>query len=211
MANHEETVYECEVAAWSERGSMHSRDIPQVDFLETERLLLPMWREEDLERLARVHTDPAVSEALRRPAGSVEQVKRTFDYIVGHWDRFGFGPWATFEKTSGRFVGNVGLEYMADWLFEDKVEIGYVLGSEFWGRGYATEAARASMRHGFAVIELGRIISTTYADHWVSRRVMEKCGMTFQGIVRWRDADIAWYAADRRSAPGDPADPEGHA
>jgi RimJ/RimL family protein N-acetyltransferase len=68
---------------------------------------------------------------------------------------------------------------------------------EFWGHGYATEAARASIRHGFEVIGLGRIISTTCADHWASRRVMEKCGMSFQGTVRWRDADIAWYAADR--------------
>ena len=65
---------------------------------------------------------------------------------------------------------------MEDWPFEDKVEIGFVLGSEFWGRGYATEAARASMRHGFEVIGLGRIISTTYADHWASRRVMERSG-----------------------------------
>jgi len=63
---------------------------------------------------------------------------------------------------------------MADWPFEDTVEIGYVLGSEFWEHGYATEAARASIRHGFEVIGLGRIISTTCADHWASRRVMEK-------------------------------------
>ena len=80
-----------------------------------------------------------MAEALRRPAASVDQVRKTSDYILDHWGRFGFGPWATFEKTSGRLVGNIGLEYMADWPFEDKVEIGYVLGSEFWGRGYATE------------------------------------------------------------------------
>lgn len=92
---------------------------------------------------------------------------------------------------------------MEDRPFEDKVEIGFVLGSEFWGRGYATEAARASMRHGFEVIGLGRIISTTYAGHWASRRVMQKVGMTFQGVIRWRDADIAWYAADRHVALGE--------
>jgi RimJ/RimL family protein N-acetyltransferase len=106
---------------------------------------------------------------------------------------------ATFKKDSGRFVGNVCLEYMEDWPFEDKVEIGYVLGSEFWGLGYDAEAARASMRQGFDVVGLERIISTTYADHWASRKVMQKCGMTFQGNIRWRDADIAWHAADRPS------------
>jgi RimJ/RimL family protein N-acetyltransferase len=141
-----------------------------------------------------------VADALRRPAGSIEQIRKTFDYLLGHWDRFGFGPWATFEKASGRFVGNVGLEHMEDWPFQDKVEVGFVLGSEFWGRGYATEAAGASMRHGFDVIGLGRIISTTYVNHWASRRVMEKCGMIYQGTIRWRDADIAWYATDRHAS-----------
>lgn len=100
---------------------MDSPDLPHVDSLETERLHLRRWKDEDLEPLAQVHTDPAVAEALRRPAGSVEQVRKTFDYILGHWDRFGFGPWATFEKASDRFIGNIGLEYMADWPFEDKV------------------------------------------------------------------------------------------
>jgi RimJ/RimL family protein N-acetyltransferase len=108
-------------------------------------------------------------------------------------------PGRTASASEESTDGPRSLEYMADWPFEDTVEIGYVLGSEFWEHGYATEAARASIRHGFEVIGLGRIISTTWADHWASRRVMEKCGMTFQGIVRWRDADIAWYAADRPS------------
>jgi RimJ/RimL family protein N-acetyltransferase len=151
MANHEETVYESDVTAGrSEAPCMHGRSHRSIPW--TERLLLRTWREEDFEPLARVQTDPAVSEALRRPAGSVEQVRKTFDYILDHWDRFGFGPWATLEKDSGRFVGNVGLEYMKDWPFEDKVEIGYALSSEFWGHGNATEAAAASMCHGFEVI-----------------------------------------------------------
>jgi RimJ/RimL family protein N-acetyltransferase len=55
------------------------------------------------------------------------------------------------------------------------------------------------MGHGFDMLRLGRIISTTYVDYWASRKVVEKCGMTYQGIIRWRDADIAWYAADRPS------------
>jgi Acetyltransferase (GNAT) domain len=73
-------------------------------------------------------------------------------------------PGRTASASEESTDGPRSLEYMADWPFEDTVEVGYVLGSEFWGHGYATEAARASIRHGFEVIGLGRIISTTCAD-----------------------------------------------
>lgn len=172
-------------------------DSSAVKMIETQRLVLRRWQQQDLEALADVLADPRVVAALRREPYSREKVEETHDYILNHWGRHGYGPWATFEKASGRYVGHIGLEYMEDWPFEHKTEVGYVLASQVWGRGYATEAARASLQHGFDVVGLDRIISTTYEDHLASRRVMEKCGMTFQGVIRWRDADIAWYALDR--------------
>ena len=72
---------------------------------------------------------------------------------------------------------HIGLEYMEDWPFEHKTEVGYVVASDLWNRGFATEAAQASLQYGFDVAGLSRIISTTFADHRASPRVMEKCGM----------------------------------
>lgn len=69
-------------------------------------------------------------------------------------------------------------------------------------RGWPREPGHATdLQHGFEEVGLSRIISTTCKDHWASRRVMEKCGMEFQGVIRWREADIAWYALDRSSDP----------
>lgn len=174
-----------------------SSDGVSINQLETARLILRLWQQADLEHLARVLADPAVMESLRKSPYSPQKSQETFEYILQHWERHGYGPWATFEKASGQYVGHIGLEYMEDWPFEHKTEVGFVVGSEFWNKGYATEAAQASLQHGFDVVELPRIISTTFEDHRASRRVMEKCGMEFQGVIRRRDADIAWYALDR--------------
>lgn len=130
-----------------------------------------------MEHLARVLADPAVMGALRKSPFPSRKSRETFDYILQHWERHGYGPWATFEKASGRYGGHIGLEYMEDWPFEHKTEVGYVVASDLWNRGFATEAAQASLQYGFDVAGLSRIISTTFADHRASRRVMEKCGM----------------------------------
>ena len=66
-----------------------------------------------------------------------------------------------------------------------------------WGRGLATEGARAALGYGFEVVDLERIISTARADNAASRRVMEKCGLTFQEELTHKGALVAWYAIDR--------------
>jgi RimJ/RimL family protein N-acetyltransferase len=82
----------------------------------------------------------------------------------------------------------------------DKWEVGYELAPEFWGRGLATEGAREAIRFGWARTPLPRIISATAAGHLASRRVMEKCGLVFQGEITFRTARVAWYAIDRPAA-----------
>jgi len=72
---------------------------------------------------------------------------------------------------------------------------------EYWGRGLATEGARAAIRFGWAHTPLARIISVTAAGHCASRRVMEKCGLAFQAEVTFRRAQVAWYAIDRPREP----------
>ena len=89
------------------------------------------------------------------------------------------------DKQTGRLIGHIGLEHMDDWPLEDKVEVGWVLHPYYWGRGLATEGGRASVRFGLDKIGLGRIISTTFSDHIASRRVMEKCGLTYRGTLFW--------------------------
>jgi RimJ/RimL family protein N-acetyltransferase len=167
--------------------------------IETGRLLLRGWRDEDLEPYARLCADPDVmrfigdGSTLTRER-SEEQVSR----FIGHWDERGFGLWALEEKESGVFVGFAGLAYQKDWPEgEHKTEVGWRLGREFWGRGLATEAARAGVAYGFGTLGLERIISIIQPDNMASRRVAEKAGLTLRGETRWRGTDVLWYALDR--------------
>lgn len=126
-----------------------------------------------------------------------DRIREIADRTLRMWDEHGFGPWAAVERSTGRWVGRIGLNLLHDWPEPDKWEIGFELSPEFWGQGLATEGARESLRFGFDDVGLRRIISVTRVDHAASRRVMEKCGLTFQAELDWRGAQVAWYASDR--------------
>ena len=168
--------------------------------IETDRLLLRMWRDGDLGAYARICAD---GEVMRHLPGrmtrreSEEQVAR----FVRHWEERGFGLWAVEHKAEGRFIGFVGLRRHDDWPEGDhKTEVGWRLDRAYWNGGLATEGARASLRHGFEVLGLERIISVTVPENAASRRVMEKAGLTPRGETRWRGFDVVWYAIDRRGS-----------
>ena len=120
--------------------------------------------------------------------------------FVRHWEERGFGLWAVEERTSGEFIGFIGLMRHADWPEgEHETEIGWRLARDHWGRGLATEGALASVRYGFEGLGLERIISITLPENAASRRVMEKAGLTYRGETRWKGHDVIWYAIDRRA------------
>ncbi len=146
--------------------------------IRTERLLLRRWREEDREPFARMNRDPAVMEffpALLTPAESNEMIDR----IEMRMGESGFGLWAVEETGSDQFIGFMGLSVPNfEAPFRPCVEIGWRLASEWWGRGLATEGARAVVAHAFGVLALREIVSFTSAGNLRSCRVMEKLGMT---------------------------------
>ena len=165
--------------------------------LETERLRLRQWRPGDVDALERIYAEPDVWRMLAGPF-TREAVERQVERFRRHWDERGFGIWAVDEKASGRMIGRVGLQRHDEWTAsEGNVEVGWTLGREFWGRGLATEGALASIRFGFETVGLAQIISFTLTGNLASRRVMEKCGLTYRGETVWRGLDHVWYAIDR--------------
>jgi RimJ/RimL family protein N-acetyltransferase len=86
--------------------------------------------------------------------------------------------------------------YQEDWPGPDKFEVDYELDPAWWGRGLATEGTQAALRYGFMEHGLPRIIGATDPGHAASRRVMEKCGLSYQGELEFRDARIVWYTLD---------------
>jgi len=146
--------------------------------VETERLRLREWRDEDLEPFARMNADPRVMEffpSLLTPEETAAGMERARE----HWARHGFGWWAAELKETGEFIGFLGLAVPGfEAHFTPCVEIGWRLAAEQWGRGLATEGARASLRYGFEELGMKEIVSFTTVSNVRSRRVMEKIGMT---------------------------------
>jgi RimJ/RimL family protein N-acetyltransferase len=169
-----------------------------VTELETARLLLRSWREADLDAYTRICADP---EVMRYLSGSMtrDQAAQQMKRWMRHWEEHGFGVWAAEEKASGAFIGFIGLLYHEDWpVGRHKMEVGWRLDRSFWGRGLATEGARASLQCGFKELRLERVISIIHPKNVASRRVAEKAGLTLRGETRFKGFDVIWYAIDRR-------------
>jgi RimJ/RimL family protein N-acetyltransferase len=170
-----------------------------VNEVETRRLLLRQWRSEDLDPYARICADAEVMQYIGSGVPLTrEQSEAQISRFVRHWDEHGFGLWAVEHRTSGAFVGFVGLVHQDEWIEgEHKTEVGWRLDPAYWGKGFATEGAVAGVRYGFEELGLERIISIIQLANAASRRVAEKAGLTPQGEVRWRGNDVIWYAIDR--------------
>ena len=150
--------------------------------LETERLILRMFREEDFEAYhAKICADPDVMRYL----GDGQPLTRSLAWrqmamIVGHWRLKGYGMWAVEERSTGDLVGRIGLFSPEGW---PGFELGWVLAKASWGRGYATEGARRVLDHVFTDMGRDRVISLIYPGNAASIRVAERIGETLEGRV----------------------------
>ncbi|MFI6604683.1 GNAT family N-acetyltransferase [Nonomuraea sp. NPDC050536] len=145
----------------------------------TERLRLRMWRESDLDPLAAMDGDPEVMRYISDGSTRTrEQTAATLVRLRQGWEERGFGLFAVEVRETGRLAGWAGLavpEFLPEVM--PAVEIGWRLGREHWGRGYATEAAREVLAFGFGKLGLAEIVSIAHVDNQASLRVMAKLGM----------------------------------
>ena len=159
----------------------------QAITLTTPRLLLRPWCDDDVDAFAAMFDDPAVMEFLMpargRMSACADADRAAVEAIVGrvraHFDRYGFGWWAAELRETGAFIGFIGLSHIPfEAHFTPAVEIGWRLASAYWGRGYATEGARAALEAAFTQLGLAEIVAITVLANMRSRRVMERIGMT---------------------------------
>ncbi|WP_424532285.1 GNAT family N-acetyltransferase [Sphaerisporangium viridialbum] len=146
--------------------------------LETERLVLRPWREDDLAPFAEMNADPEVMEHFPATLSRGES-----DAMVGRitagLEEHGFGLWAVEVRESGLFAGFTGLVWQRfEAHFTPAVEVGWRLAREAWGHGYATEAATAALDHGFGTAGLAEVVSMTVPANVRSQAVMRRLGMT---------------------------------
>lgn len=146
--------------------------------IETERLILRPWCEEDLDPFFQLNADPRVMEFFPS-VKSYEETAEEFRLIRGSFETNGWGFWAASLIESSQFIGFIGLKNVGFTAnFTPAVEIGWRLAYEYWGKGYATEGAKASLQYGFETLHLNEIVSFTAVNNMRSRRVMEKIGMS---------------------------------
>ena len=151
--------------------------VPAAPELTTARLLLRRWRDADREPFARLNGDPEVMRHFPSTLTPAES-DRSIDQFDREFEDRGYGLWAV--EVTGRFpfIGFVGLHRASfEAHFTPAVEVGWRLDRPYWGRGYASEAARAALGFGFDDLGLDEIVSFTTHGNARSRAVMERLGM----------------------------------
>jgi RimJ/RimL family protein N-acetyltransferase len=145
--------------------------------LRTERLLLRPWREEDRGPFAAMNADPAVMEYF--PAAlSRAQSDALAQRIDSDIQQLGYGFWAAEIPGEAPFIGFIGIVAAnSEMPFAPAIEIGWRLAKAHWGRGLASEGAKAAADFGFAELGLDQIVALTATGNTRSRRVMERLGM----------------------------------
>jgi ribosomal-protein-alanine N-acetyltransferase len=161
--------------------------------IETERAHLRMFRDADLDELTTMFADPEVMRYVGNgePCDRAE-AKRALDSIVAHWERHGFGRWVIEGKETGEFMGYGGLRS----LFGTP-EVVYHLAKRHWGKGFATEMARAALDFGFNQRGFDRVVAIAKPPNAASIHVMEKLGMHFEMRTSYYGIEVVQYAISR--------------
>lgn len=163
--------------------------------LETERLYIRPFTLRDLPRLIEMRSDPEVCKYL----GGIEKqnpesLAARIRFYIDCSREYGFGMSAMIWKESGEIIGWSGLQPLDG---TDEIEVGYGMIKEFWGRGIASEAARAWLDFGFGEKNLERIVAVAYPENKNSWRIMEKLGMRYEKTAEYYGASCVFYGISR--------------
>ena len=158
-----------------------------VERFHTERLNAERLSDDHFDEFRRMHRDPRVMATVGSPGApsgllSDGETRQFIRRHLDHWDRYGYGLWVFRNKTGGRFVGRAGL-YNTHVGGSDEVELAYALMAEYWGRGLATEMARAILSVAFERLGMEELVCFTLTTNRVSQRVMEKAGFEYERDV----------------------------
>lgn len=156
--------------------------------LETERVVLRAWTFADAERLFEICSDAETMLHIgdRKPYESIEVAQEFLNWAVPYQLKMGFCRWAVIEKENGEIIGSCGFGFRD----MSEVELGYLFDRKLWGKGFATEAARACLKYGFDEIGFEKIIALTDPDHEKSQNVLRKIGFRERGVEKNADGTL---------------------
>lgn len=162
--------------------------------LETDRLLLRWFREDDFSSYLEMSSDPEVMKFLGGQPQTQFEAWKAMTSHIGHWFFRGYGVWAVEEKGTGKMVGRIGLMNPPGW---PGFELGWTLARASWGKGYATEGARRVLSYVFTEMDREHVISCIAPDNANSIRVAERLGETVHGEAELLGKRVLIYRITR--------------
>lgn len=163
--------------------------------LETERLLHRRVTPADLETIIAFRADDAVSRYLGGARAKTREFNEArMNFYLETWEKYGFGFAMMIWKETGEEIGWSGLQPLED---SGEIEVGYGMIKKFWGKGIGYETAGGWLRYGFETAGLKRIVAVADEENKASWRIMEKCGMTFEGKKFHYGMELVLYAISK--------------
>ncbi|WP_226035382.1 GNAT family N-acetyltransferase [Aquibacillus saliphilus] len=160
--------------------------------LQTDRLAFREMREDDVDHLLKIFTDPIAMKYYPSTKNEEETV-RWINWTLNNYRKFGVGLWVVENVHTGEFLGQCGIvPQKIDG--EVQMEIGYLFAQEFWGNGYATEAAQACKQYGFEKLKIPTLISLIDPKNKASIKVSERIGMKQKKMIKKRGKLLWIYA-----------------
>lgn len=168
-----------------------------IPTLTTTRLTLRSWTPEDAGALFSILQQPDILRYYPNPTPPpMDKVERYIARHLKHWQERGCGHWAAVARAEQELIGWAGLEFLPE---TGETEVAYLLSKPFWGRGLATEAARAAVQFGFDQAGLESIIGLTHPENIASQRVLQKCELAFTARKSYFGIDVFHYVINRPS------------
>ena len=174
---------------------MSISDYINIPTLLTPRLLLRAWKQEDADAWFNILQEEGILQYFpNQTPPAREKAEAYITHHLTHWRMRGYGHWAVVNKEDGQVVGWSGLEYLPKL---NETEVAYLLSRRVWGRGFATEAAQASLQFGFESAGLEKIIGLVHPENLGSVHVLEKCGLTFTDRITLWGMEMSRYGINR--------------
>lgn len=168
--------------------------------LETQRLIIREIDETDIDSMLELHSDPEVHIYLRnKTITSREKIKEAIASLHQQYKEFGVGRWAMIDKKSSEFIGWTGLEFVTKEINKhiNFYDLGYRLLRRFWGQGYATESALASLEYAFNKLKLTEVYAMADIKNEGSNKILKKVGLTYIETFLFEDIKHNWYKLER--------------
>ncbi|TYP99581.1 ribosomal-protein-alanine N-acetyltransferase [Tenacibaculum adriaticum] len=172
-------------------------------YLETERLILRELLETDIDGIFELDSNPEVHKYLgNNPIKTKKKAEEIITFVRNQYKELGIGRFACIEKSTGEFIGWSGLKLNTGKKeglngFTDFIDIGYRLIPRFWGKGYASESAFATLNFGFTKMNYETIYGAAEIENIGSNKILQKIGLQFQNEFIYDDVKVNWYRLTR--------------